>query len=53
MRRTDNDGIAGNDRCSVESNFPGNKINILIVIEFEIDDPVFAKAYDGRTRFGV
>src|SRR6266571_3924779 len=53
VRRTDNYRVAGHDRSRVESDVRTQEIDLLIVVRFQIDRAVFAKAANGRASLGV
>src|SRR5262245_56921444 len=44
VRRTDNHRIDGDNPSGMESNLSGKRIDLLIVLEFQINRAVFAKA---------
>ena len=41
--------VGGDDRSGMQPDFARHQIDLLVVVAFEIDDPVIAKTWDGSS----
>src|SRR5438477_10926308 len=53
MRSTDNDDIACDDRCRLKPDLAAEQIDVLVVVEFEIDNTVLAEGSDRHAGLRV
>ena len=53
MRRADDDHVFRYRGCGVQSDFAGDRVDLLIVIQLQVEHAAVAEAGNGRAGFGV